>query len=155
MKKVLKSSILFLLISVLLVGLTACGKEDESSKKASENSNKLVATKQVEDGTTDPYTEKMEITFKDNKATEIKIISIFETEDTAKEMYDFFNLFTNMAEDGEDSMPEGLDFKLDGKQFIITMDAKAFMEEEGVSEEEITKEAIQKMLEDEGYTIEQ
>jgi len=155
MKKLLKSSMLFLLIGALLFGLVACGEEGGNTKETVEKIDKLVATKQVEDEEMGNYTEKVEVTYKDNKATQVKMAMVFEKEEMAEAMYSLYNLGMSMAENTEEQeqMPEGIEVKQEGKEFIIIMDAKNYIEENDVPEEETTKEAMQKSLEEDGYTI--
>jgi len=141
MKKVLKSSILFLLLSILLVGLVACGKEEHN------NTDKLVATKQLENIRTGNYTEKVEITYEDNKATKIKIRDIYETEKKASNMYKLFNFDSIISED-EEKMLENIETKLEGKEIVIMMDVKDSYKEN------FSKEAIKNAFEENGYTIE-
>ena len=51
------------------------------------------------------------------------------------------------------SIPDGIEIKQDGKKVIMTMDAKTYAEQQGASDEEMTKEALRKVLEEEGYTV--
>lgn len=138
MKKTLKATVLALIMSLVVISLTGCG------------SNKLVATKTTEDETMGNYKEEITITFKDDKVKTVEMCMEFEDEEIAKGMYGIFSLGMSMDEDGE---LEGMDVKQDGKKLTITMDAKAFAESEEVSEEEMTKEALKKSLEEDGYTV--
>ena len=55
-----------------------------------------------------------------------------------------------MDENGE---LEGMEVEQDGKKIIMTMDAQAYASSEGVSDEEMTKEALKEALEEDGYTV--
>ena len=66
MKKTIKSSALLLVIAMILFTLTGC------------MGNKLVATKSNEDSMFGKYEEKVEISFKDDKADKITITTEYE-----------------------------------------------------------------------------
>lgn len=138
MKKTLKATVLALVMGLVIISLTGCG------------SNKLVATKTTEDETMGNYKEEITITFKNDKADTVQMSMEFEDEKIAEGMYGIFSLGMSMDETGE---LEGMDVKQDGKKLIITMDSKAFAESEEVSEEDMTKEALKKALEEDGYTV--
>lgn len=138
MKKTLKSMALILVMGLFLVSLAGCG------------SDKLVATKTTEDDTMGTYKEEITMTFKDDKVTNIEMSMEFDKEETAEGMYAIFNMGASMS---EESMPEGMEVKQDGKKLIITMDAKAYAASEGVSDEEMTKDALKAALEEDGYTV--
>lgn len=137
MKKVAKSVALILVMGMVLVLLAGCG------------SNKLVATKTTEDEMMGNYKEEVVMTFKKDKVTNIEMSMEFDKEETAAAMYSMFNMGLSMS--GENM--EGMEAKQDGKKFIITMDAKAYAESEGVSDEEMTKDAMKAALEADGYTV--
>lgn len=137
MKKVAKSVALLLVMGMILVLLAGCG------------SDKLVATKTTEDDMVGSYKEEVVMTFEKDKVTNIEMSMEFDKEETAAEMYSMFNMGLSMS--GEDM--EGMEAKQDGKKFIMTMDAKAYAESEGVSDEEMTKDAMKAALEADGYTV--
>lgn len=137
MKKTIKNIALVLVMGIMLVLLTGCG------------GNKLVATKTSEDDTMGKYNEKIEITFKNNKANEIKMTYEFEDKSNADSMYSLLNLGMAMA--GEEV--EGLKVEQDDKKVIMTMDSKAFEEQEGTNDEEMTKDALKAKLEEQGYKV--
>ena len=139
MKKVLKSVALLLIIGMVLVLLTGCGGD------------KLIATKTTEDDSMGlgKYEEKIEVKFKDDKVSEMIMTYEFEKEESAKSMAALFNLGASMA--GEDM--KGFEVEQKGKKFVMKMDAKAYAEQEGATDEEMTKEAIKKSLEEDGYTV--
>lgn len=137
MKKVAKSVALLLVMGMILVLLAGCG------------SDKLVATKTTEDDMVGSYKEEVVMTFEKDKVTNIEMSMEFDKEETAAAMYSMFNMGLSMS--GEDM--EGMEAKQDGKKFIMTMDAKAYAESEGVSDEEMTKDAMKAALEADGYTV--
>ncbi len=138
MKKVAKSVALLLVMGMVLVLLTGCG------------SNKLVATKTTEDARMGNYKEEVVMTFEKDKVTNIEMSMEFDKEETAAAMYSIFNMGLSMSND--DSM-QGIEAKQEGKKFIMIMDAKAYAKSEGVSDEEMTKEAMKAALEADGYTV--
>lgn len=138
MKKTLKSIVLVLLMGLILILLAGCG------------SDKLVATKTTEDSMMGTYEEEVVMTFKNDKVTNIEMNMEFDKEETAEGMYALFNMGTSMS---ETSMPEEMEVKQDGTKLIITMDAKAYAQSEGISDENMTKDALRANLEENGYTI--
>lgn len=138
MKKVAKSLVLLLIMSLILVALTGCGGD------------KLVATKTTEDDSMfGTYEEEIEISFKGDKADKIKMTLKFEKEDTAKSAYAIFNLGASILEDEA----EDYDVKQSGKKLIIEMSATAYENQEYLKEEDMTKEALKTSLEEDGYKV--
>jgi len=137
MKKTLKVLSLLLAMGLVLVSLAGCG------------SDKLVATKTTEDEMMGNYKEEIVMTFKDDKVETIEMNMEFDDEETAESMYGLFSFGMSMSEEE----PAGMDVKQDGKKLVITMDAKTYAESEGVSDEEMTKDALKAELEEEGYTV--
>lgn len=138
MKKTIKGLVLALLMGLIVISLTGCGQD------------KLVATKTTEDGMMGNYEEEVTVTFKKDKVETVKMAMEFENEETAQGMYGLLNMGMSMSEEGD---LEGLKIEQDGKKIIMTMDAATFAESEGASDEDMTKEAIKKSLEEEGYTV--
>ncbi len=138
MKKTLKSLALVLAMGVLVVSLAGCG------------SDKLVATKTTEDDLMGSYKEEIVMTFEDDKVTTIEMSMEFDDEETAEGMYSLFNMGMSMS---EEEVPAGMEVKQDGKKLVIIMDAAAYADSEGVSDEEMTKEALKASLEEDGYTV--
>lgn len=138
MKKAVKSIALLALISMFLVLLAGCG------------GNKLVATKETEDDYMGKCKEIITITFKNDKATNVEMTAEFDKKETATQMYSLFNLGMSMS---EGKAPEGMSVKQDGKKVIVTMDAATYAEQNGKKDEDMTKEAFKKALEDDGYTV--
>lgn len=139
MKKIFKIGALIIAMAMLLVLLTGCGED------------KLVATKTTEDNTLGlgKYEESVEIKFKDDKVTEIAMISEFEEEESASNMATLLNRGLSTSEEEI----QGLSVLQEGKKVIMKMEAEMFAEQAGISVEEMTKEALRKSLEEDGYTI--
>lgn len=139
MKKALKSVSLLLIIGMVLVLLTGCGGD------------KLIATKTTDDDSMGlgKYEEKIEVKFKDDKVSEVTMTAEFEKEEAAKSMAALFNLGSSMAEEEM----EGFKVEQKGKKVIMKVDAKTFAKQEDLSDEDMTKEAIKKSLEEDGYTV--
>lgn len=135
MKKTAKSIVLALVIGLLLIALTGCG------------ANKLVATKSSDDEFMGKYEEKIEISFKDDKADQIVWTMEFEDEDKAESVASIFKLANNSDEDTK------IDVEQKGKKVTLKMDAKSFASEEDMDDNSLSKEEMKKSLEDEGYTV--
>lgn len=138
MKKTLKALALALVMGLIVISLAGCG------------SDKLVATKTTEDEMMGNYKEEITMTFKDDKVETIEMSMEFDDEETAQGMYGLLSLGMSMSEDSE---LEGMEVKQDGKKIIMIMDAAAYAASEGVSDEEMTKEAMKASLEESGYTV--
>ncbi len=135
MKKTAKSIVLALVMGLLLIALTGCG------------ANKLVATKSSDDEFMGKYEEKIEISFKDDKADQIVWTMEFEDEDKAESVASIFKLASNSDEDTK------IDVEQKGKKVTLKMDAKSFASEEDMDDNSLSKEEMKKSLEDEGYTV--
>ncbi len=135
MKKTAKSIVLALVMGLLLIALTGCG------------ANKLVATKSSDDEFMGKYEEKIEISFKDDKADQIVWTMEFEDEDKAESVASIFKLANNSDEDTK------IDVEQKGKKVTLKMDAKSFASEEDMDDNSLSKEEMKKSLEDEGYTV--
>ncbi|MBR2786780.1 MAG: hypothetical protein IKD76_04735 [Clostridia bacterium] len=135
MKKTIKTSVLFIFMAIMLVALTGCG------------GNKLVATKSTsaDDSLAGACEEKIEITFKNDKADKIVWTMEFEDENNASTIVGLYKLASSEL--------SGMDIKQDGKKVVLTMDAKAFAETSDIKEDELSKDSIKKSLEDAGYTV--
>lgn len=144
MKKTIKNIVLIVIMGLVLILLSGCGK------------NKLVATKTTSDEKLGNYTEETVITFKDDKINGVESTMEFEKEESAESMYSVYNMIFSMSEEEI----EGMEIKKDGNKLIMTIDAKlyeqtakAYAQTEGASEEEITKESLKATLEQQGYTV--
>lgn len=135
MKKTAKSIVLALVMGLLLIALTGCG------------GNKLVATKSSDDDFMGKYEEKIEISFKDDKADQIVWTMEFEDEDKAESVASIFKLASSSDEDVK------IDVEQKGKKVTLKMDAKSFASQEDMDDDSLSKEKMKKSLEDEGYTV--
>ena len=162
MKKFLSLILVILLLSGLLL-FTGCenndnndgekssstvtdtNKIDNKEKNAITDSNNLVATKYAEDDFFGKYKETIVITFKNKQATMIVMTREIEDEEIAKSINSYID---------ELNQDSGMKFEVDGTNIIITLDQKAFADEEGLKESDLTIESLQKELEYDGYTIE-
>ena len=138
MKKIAKSAALLLIMAIALVLLTGCG------------GNKLVATKTTDDATIGSYKEEIVMTFKNDKVNEIEMSMEFDDEDKAKGRYSLYNIGASMS---DDESLKGMKVEQKGKKLVIKMDAKAYADSEGVSEDEMTKDALKAELESQGYKV--
>ena len=136
MKKTAKSILLVMIMAVTLFALTGCGGK------------KLVATKSNEDDFFGKYEETIEVTFKNDKADKITITMEFEDEDKAEGIASLYKLSSS-----EDL--EGVEVESKGKKLIMTMDAKAFAEQEGMedNDDSLSRDSIKKSLEEDGYKV--
>lgn len=132
MKKTLKISALLAIIAIMLVSLTGCFK------------NKIVATKHVDadKSMVGAYDEKIEITFKKDKADKIVWTMEFDAEDKAEKMSSLYKEFIKEA-----------DVDQKGKKIVITIKTKDFADQNDMKEEDLTKDNLVKKLEDQGYTV--
>lgn len=135
MKKTLKISALLMIVAIMLLSLAGCGKD------------KLVATKSTsgENSMFGAYDEKIEITFKNNKADKIVWTMEFKDEATAKSMSGLYQMASSELKD--------LEIKQDGKKIVLTMGAESFGSQSDVKDEDLTKDKLAKELEDKGYTV--
>lgn len=137
MKKTIKSSALLLVIAMILFTLTGC------------MGNKLVATKSNEDSMFGKYEEKVEISFKNDKADKITITTEYEEEEKAESAASLYKLAINSSEDEL----KGLEVEQKGKKVVLKMDSKAFSSQEGMKDEDLTKDNLKKALEEDGYKV--
>lgn len=133
MKKTAKSILLVMLMAILLLALTGCGEN-----------KKLTATKDGEDDFFGKYKETIEITFKDKKADKIVMTRELEKEETAKSIEGLIEYLNT---------DEGMKFEVNGKKVTITFDPQAYAKEEGLKEDELTRDSLKKELEDSGYKV--
>lgn len=143
MKKTLRIIALIAIMLVAVLALTGCG-------------NKLVATKDVEGTSTAPkHSEKVEISFKDDKVNKVKMTYTFDNKDDAKKFVDSYNAILSLAnavasEDKSISLPT---IEQKGKKTIMEMDAKMYSEMGGDTSAGMTKDEIKASLEEEGYKV--
>ena len=135
MKKLVKGSLLLMVVAMILMALTGCGK------------NKLVATKSndAENSLLGAYDEKIEITFKKDKADKIVWTMEFEDESKAKSAAGLYQMASSEI--------EGLEVKQDGKKVVLNMSVEAYAKTADMKDEDLSRDAFKKELEDEGYTV--
>ena len=143
MKKTAKSILLVMRMAVLVFALT---EYENKNDKKEENKDIIVGTREQNDDYFGKYTEEMEIEFKEDKAEKITISMIFESEETAKGLAAVFSLASTET-------TGKMETKQEGNKFMMTMNAAAYAEQEGIEAEQLSKEYLKKVLEDEGYTI--
>ncbi len=131
MKKLMKSSLLLMVMAIFLFALTGCG------------GNKLVATKSEEDSMFGKYEEKIEIKFKNKVASEIKMTMEFESKDKAESIMSLYKL----SGENTDKMEQK------DKKIIMKMDVDEYAKEQNVSKDKLTKEYFKEYLEKEGYKV--
>lgn len=135
MKKTAKGALLVLIMGLLLIALTGCGGD------------KLVATKSSDDDFMGKYDEKIEISFKDDKATDIVWTMEYESKEKAESIAAIFKLANSSNSDSK------MDVEQNDKKVIIKMDAETFASEEGMDDNSLSKKEMKKSLEDDGYTV--
>lgn len=102
------------------------------------------------------YEENVEVSFKNDKVDTVKMTYIFDNEETANQYVAAYNAIFEFAkafqEEGEEelNLPE---FKQDGNKATMELNAAEYEEFSESEDEEMTKEAIRKSLEEEGYTV--
>ena len=135
MKKLVKGSLLLMVVAMILMALTGCGK------------NKLVATKSNDSASSllGSYEEKIEVTFKNDKADKIVWTMEFEDESKAKSAAGLYQMASSEI--------EGLEVKQDGKKVVLNMSVKAFADTADMKDEDLSRDAFKKALEEQGYTV--
>lgn len=135
MKKLVKGSLLLMVVAMMLMALTGCGK------------NKLVATKSndSESSLLGAYDEKIEVTFKKDKADKIVWTMEFKDENKAKSAAGLYQMASSEI--------EGLEVKQDGKKVVLNMSVKAFADTADMKDEDLSRDAFKKALEEQGYTV--
>ena len=135
MKKLVKGSLLLMVVAMILMALTGCGK------------NKLIATKSnsADSSLLGAYDEKIEVTFKNDKADKIVWTMEFEDENKAKSAAGLYQMASSEI--------EGLEVKQDGKKVVLNMSVKAFADSADMKDEDLSKDAFKKALEEQGYTV--
>ena len=131
MKKLMKSSLLLAVMAIFLFALTGCG------------GNKLVATKSEEDSMFGKYEQKIEIKFKNNVASEIKMTMEFESKEKADSIMSLYKLA------GEDT--DKIEQK--DKKIIQKMNVDDYAKDQNISKDKLTKDYFKTELEKEGYKV--
>lgn len=148
MKKTVKSIFMVLMMAVLVLSLAGCGKNESKEQKA--NADTLVATKSEEDSTFGKYKETVEFEFENGKANKTTVKMEFEEEEKAKSAEEMLKYMA--------SLTDKISVERTEKKVVVSMDAKEFLglddeEDEESNDNALTKEALQKVLEEEGYEI--
>lgn len=135
MKKLVKGSLLLMVVAMMLMALTGCGK------------NKLVATKSnsADNSLLGAYDEKIEVTFKNDKADKIVWTMEFKDENKAKSAAGLYQMASSEI--------DGLEVKQDGKKVVLNMSVKAFADTADMKDEDLSRDAFKKALEEQGYTV--
>ena len=127
MKKVVKILILLSIITLAIVILTGCG-------------NKLVATR-----SSDGVDEKIEIKFKGDTISEVKMTYVFSDSEDAEFMYKLYSGAYTEKTDGFDTQKKG-------NKVIIKMSKEIFASAQGENPD-ASKEEIRKTFEAAGYEV--
>ncbi len=145
MKKI-KSIVCILMMFMMVCTLTGCGddkKDSKDSKKTSEDV--LIATKSDNTSGLGDYKETIEITFKDGKADSVKEMMEFGDESTAKYAGSIMQMTASSL--------EGMNVEQEGNVITVKMEAETFLNGLG-DNEDLSREAIEKNLQNSGFTIE-
>ena len=150
MKKVAKSFLFVMMMIIMVCALTGCGDEKNNKKSDSSDSKKissdvLIATKSEEGSAMGTYNETIEITFKDGKANSVTETMEFEDEKTAEYVGSLMQITANSL--------DGMEFSQEGMKITIKMNPETFISGLGV-EDDLSREAIEKNLENNGFKIE-
>lgn len=133
MKKLIKQISLIAIMLILVFALTGCG-------------NKMIATKTIdEDGVKAKL--KYEIQFENDKVSNIKMITEYESKEDADEAFESLEFINTLAENEEDK----LNIEQDGNKVIMVLTGEQYGELS--TEEEMTKKAIKANLEEEGFKV--
>lgn len=101
--------------------------------------------KEASDATLGSYTEIIRAGYKDDKLVSIGVAMEFADEEKAKSIYTVLQMSSESL--------EGFVASQEGKRIILTMSAEAFKEQESLTDDQLTKENIKKVFEQEGYTV--
>ena len=127
MKKTLKSVLLLIVMAIMVFALTGCG-------------SKVVGTKEDTDSLIGKYSEKVEVKFKNNKASKVTETMTFENADKAKAMESAMSLFSSESD---------VKIKRSGKKIKMTADAEKFFG----TKDELSKDDVKTKLKDMGYEV--
>lgn len=133
MKKLIKQISLIAIMLILVFALTGCG-------------NKMIATKTI-DGDGVKAKLKYEIQFENDKVSNIKMITEYESKEDADEAFESLEFINTLAENEEDK----LNIEQDGNKVIMVLTGEQYGELS--TEEEMTKKAIKANLEEEGFKV--
>ena len=128
MKKSIKVTGALLLVALMLIALTACGR----------SSNRVVATRDNDEMGLG-FSERVEVTFVNDRVD--KVVNTYEFED--EESAEMFYMLMGMG------IPEEY-IEMDGTTVTMTLRSEDFAEE---GEEGATREEVIRDLEEDGFTI--
>ena len=126
--------------------------DEKSSSKSiisskSSSSDKLVATMDAsEDSYFGKYTETLEVSFKNGKASEIAIYMEFEDDEMAETVASLYKLA---------DVDGGMKVEVEDGALKITMDPEVFAEQQGIDldDDSLGRDAIEASLKESGFTI--
>lgn len=126
--------------------------DEKSSSKSiisskSSSSDKLVATMDAsEDSYFGKYTETLEVSFKNGKASEIAIYMEFEDDEMAETVASLYKLA---------DVDGGMKVEVEDGALKITMDPEVFAEQQGIDldDDSLSRDAIEASLKESGFTI--
>ena len=124
-------------------------KDDDDDNKLTPSLSKndtLIATKSENDSSMGKYEETVEITFDNNKAKTVKFTMEFDDEKNAESV-------ASMLKYAADDESKDMKVETKGKAVIASMDIESFVDMEDIDDEDLTREALEKELKDDGYTI--
>ncbi len=148
MKKTAKSLLIVMILAMVLAALTGCvDSEKKSNKDKKSDSNTLVATKTENDSTLGTYKETVEISFENDKAKKVVITMDFEDEKDAESAEAMLKYVAQISDE--------ITFERNGKSIVANMSTEAFIGMEDVEDEELSRDALKKDLEESGYTIQE
>ncbi len=144
MKKVLKGIIIAMILTAVCVSFAGCNGKGNDSKKSG-NDDKIVASKHFDAGN---YDEKMEVYFKDGKASKFIIIMEFAEETNATAIKGSLENRSDMKD---------AKIEIDGSKVTIEMTAEQFFSEEGLEldDEKASKDGIKELFKENDFTIEE
>ena len=151
MKKLLKYTIIVSLIFIVLILAILLIYNNKKTKEINApEANTIIATKTTENSPMGNYEEELIVVFENDKANNIEIKLKFQNNEDANEMYGLYNYAITMM---EEDYSKGISIIQEENNVIISMDANTYAKTEELSDEEMTKEALKKMFEEEGYMI--
>ncbi|MCL2354947.1 MAG: hypothetical protein FWC68_03610 [Oscillospiraceae bacterium] len=131
MSKTIKILSITVLMALALVVLTGCGG----------SSNRIVATRDMSDMGMNA-TETLEITFRNDTIYSAVATIEFEDEEEAEVYYSIMQMVDM----------EGIEFSLSGSTLTMTLDVEDFVGDIS-SEDEVSRDEMIEILEEQGYTI--
>lgn len=106
----------------------------------------ITGKKKSSDTTLGDYTEIISVGFAGNNVVSFSVAMEFDTEEKAKQIYSAYSAASNKI--------ENLTVSVEGKKFVMSMDAKTFFTQYNISESNASKDSLKSTLESKGYTVE-